>query len=237
MPGSSSTTSARSASSRATRSATAARSSPSSTTSSRRAYLPVPRGNQPARVRRGGALARARGHPARAGGGPGREGPPLPADRVHRDSDFTPGQHALVLERDGMVVYPRMLATEHGRDFPRELIGSGVEVLDRHLGGGIDRGPTTLIAGSSGAGKTTVAMGFLIEAARRGERAVAYSFEEGAGEILHRCETLGARRPGADRPGHPRHLQGQPPGALPRPVRRLGPRGGRAGGDAADPDR
>ena len=109
----------------------------------------------------------------------------------HRDSDFTAGEHAMTIERNGLVVYPRMLATEHGRDFTREQIGSGIEGLDRQLGGGIDRGTTTLISGSSGAGKTTVSMGFLVEAARRGERAVAYSFEEGAEEIIFRCEALG----------------------------------------------
>src|SRR5581483_4872558 len=82
-------------------------------------------------------------------------------------------------------------SAEHGRDFPREAVGSGIAGLDEQFGGGIDRGTTTLIAGSSGAGKTTVGMGFLVEAARRGERAVAYSFEEGAEEILTRCDALG----------------------------------------------
>ncbi|QDV39592.1 ATPase domain-containing protein [Tautonia plasticadhaerens] len=120
----------------------------------------------------------------------GRERRALRVEK-YRDSDFASGDHALDIEQHGLVVYPRMLATEHGRDFPREALGSGVAELDRQLGGGIDRGTVTLIAGNSGAGKTTVGLGFLAEAARRGERAVAYSFEEGAPEILTRCEALG----------------------------------------------
>jgi circadian clock protein KaiC len=109
----------------------------------------------------------------------------------YRDSDFAAGEHALAIERTGLKVYPRMLATEHRREFPREAISSGIAGLDRLLGGGIDRGTTTLVAGSSGVGKTTVSLSFLVEAARRGERGVACSFEEGAEEILLRGEVLG----------------------------------------------
>ena len=123
----------------------------------------------------------------------GRDGRDRRSLRVekYRDSDFAAGEHALDLTREGLVVYPRMLAESHGREFPREAIPSGIEGLDRLLGGGIDRGTTTLIAGSSGVGKTTVGMSFLVEAARRGERGVVYTFEEGVEEIILRCESIG----------------------------------------------
>ncbi|HEX8199549.1 MAG TPA: ATPase domain-containing protein [Isosphaeraceae bacterium] len=128
-------------------------------------------------------LGQARGHD-------GRDRRSLRIEK-YRDSDFAAGDHPLVIDLKGLVVYPRILATEHAREFPREVVPSGIDGLDRLLGGGIDRGTTTLIAGSSGAGKTTVGMSFLVTAAHRGERAVAYSFEEGKEEILVRCEALG----------------------------------------------
>lgn len=125
--------------------------------------------------------------------GQGRDGRDRRSLRVekYRDSEFAAGEHAMDIVNEGLVVYPRMVAQEHGRDFPRETIPSGIEGLDRLLGGGIDRGTTTLISGSTGTGKTTVGMSFLVEAARRGERAVAYTFEEGTEEIILRCEALG----------------------------------------------
>jgi circadian clock protein KaiC len=123
----------------------------------------------------------------------GRDGGDRRSLRVekYRDSGFAAGEHALDIVKEGLVVYPRMVAQEHGREFPREVIPSGVEGLDRLLGGGIDRGTTTLVSGSSGTGKTTVGMSFLAAAARRGERAVAFTFEEGPEEIIFRCDALG----------------------------------------------
>ncbi len=127
---------------------------------------------------------------AQAKGRDGRDRRSLRIEKF-RNSDFAAGEHALDLTREGLVVYPRMVAESHGREFPREVIPSGIEGLDRLLGGGIDRGTTTLIAGSSGAGKTTVGMSFLVEAARRGERGVIYTFEEEVEGIIHRCESIG----------------------------------------------
>ncbi len=129
-------------------------------------------------------------HLAQAKGRDGRDRRSLRVEK-YRDSDFAAGEHALELTREGLVVYPRMVAESHARDFPRDVISSGIDGLDRLLGGGIDRGTTTLIAGSSGAGKTTVGMSFLIEAARRGERGVIFTFEEEVEGIILRCESIG----------------------------------------------
>jgi circadian clock protein KaiC len=108
-----------------------------------------------------------------------------------RGSDFQSGAHALRIVRGGIEVFPHLVALEHGREFARDRLPSGVAELDLMLGGGLDRGTSTLISGHAGVGKTTLSVHFLRQAADRGERAVLYSFDEGPAEIIHRCEGIG----------------------------------------------
>jgi circadian clock protein KaiC len=107
-----------------------------------------------------------------------------------RGSDFQSGMHPLRIVRGGIEVFPRLLATEHGREFDRDRLPSGIAEIDLMLGGGLDRGTSTLICGHAGVGKTTLGVQFLHQAARRGERAVLYSFDEGPAEIIHRCDGI-----------------------------------------------
>jgi circadian clock protein KaiC len=109
----------------------------------------------------------------------------------YRDSAFEEGVHALRTTPGGLEVYPHLLATEHGLDFAEETTSSGVAGLDRMLGGGLERGTSTLLSGNAGTGKTSLGACVLAEAARRGERAVLYTFEEGPDRLVRRCEALG----------------------------------------------
>ena len=56
--------------------------------------------------------------------------------------------------------------------------------------GGMERGTVTLITGPTGVGKTTLAMQFVKEAAKRGEHSVAYILEEPLSTLAKRCESL-----------------------------------------------
>lgn len=60
----------------------------------------------------------------------------------------------------------------------KELCKVGIEELDTQLGGGIPVGNTVLMVGSSGSGKTTTCMQFLINGARQGERGVFFTITE-----------------------------------------------------------
>lgn len=108
-----------------------------------------------------------------------------------RGSDFDGGAHSLRLTGTGMIVYPRLVPAAHERDFVQELISSGLPQVDEMLGGGIERGTISIFSGPSGAGKTTLGMQFMKEAASRGERSVVYAFEEQTDTLLHRCESIG----------------------------------------------
>jgi circadian clock protein KaiC len=64
-----------------------------------------------------------------------------------RSSDFRSGLHDMCIRRGGIQVFARLVAADHGADFVRERLPSGVAALDALLGGGIDRGTTTLLLG------------------------------------------------------------------------------------------
>jgi circadian clock protein KaiC len=96
-----------------------------------------------------------------------------------RGSGFRLGAHSSKIDDAGVHVFPRLLPDAFAREpIEGDTIPSGVAELDAMLAGGIERGAVTMITGPTGVGKTTLAMQFLVEAARRGERGVIYSFEE-----------------------------------------------------------
>ncbi len=68
-----------------------------------------------------------------------------------------------------------MPETEFEKD---ELCVTGIEELDVMLGGGIPIGSTVLVVGSSGSGKTTMCMQYLINGAKKGERGVFFTITE-----------------------------------------------------------
>jgi circadian clock protein KaiC len=65
-----------------------------------------------------------------------------------------------------------------------ERCPSGVEGLDEILGGGVPRGCFYLVQGDPGAGKTTLALQFLLEGQRRGERLLYITLSETKRELL-----------------------------------------------------
>lgn len=108
-----------------------------------------------------------------------------------RASRYRGGFHDFRIETGGVVVYPRLVAAEHRVAFPHEMITSGVAELDALVGGGLDRGTSTLILGPAGSGKSSIAAQFAAAAAERGERAASFLFDEGVNTYLSRASGLG----------------------------------------------
>lgn len=106
-------------------------------------------------------------------------------------SGYAEGRHGMTLTSSGVEVFPRLVPSEHTRAFEFEEIRSGIPALDEILGGGVYRGTVTMISGPNGVGKTTTGLQFLVEAARRGERSVLYSFEEEREGLIERAAVLG----------------------------------------------
>jgi circadian clock protein KaiC len=108
-----------------------------------------------------------------------------------RGSSFRSGYQDLSILPEGLVVFPRLTANEHGTSFARETVPSGIERLDQLLGGGIDRGTTTLLTGPPGTGKSTVSLQFAAAAAARGDHAAIFTFEESRHLLVDRAKGLG----------------------------------------------
>jgi circadian clock protein KaiC len=108
-----------------------------------------------------------------------------------RASSFREGFHDYGIKTGGLAVYPRLIAAEHRTKFLGEHISSGIKELDALVGGGINRGTSTLIIGPAGAGKSTIAAKYAFAAMERGESAAVYLFDEGIQSYLSRLKSLG----------------------------------------------
>lgn len=108
-----------------------------------------------------------------------------------RGLSFRDGYHDFNILTGGIVVYPRLVAAEHRRIIAPEQISSGLRQLDEMLGGGIDRGTSTLIMGPAGAGKSALGSQYAVSAASRGEKATIFAFEESLSSLFNRSKSLG----------------------------------------------
>ena len=86
--------------------------------------------------------------------------------------------------------------TQHRKGLEGEMVGdercpSGVEGLDDILAGGLPRGCFCLIQGDPGSGKTTLALQFLLEGLRRGEKVFYITLSETKQELLQVARSHG----------------------------------------------
>jgi circadian clock protein KaiC len=109
----------------------------------------------------------------------------------YRGRDFRGGFHDYKIVRGGLVVFPRLVAAEHAANESREKLASGIAALDELLGGGLEKGTSTLFVGAPGTGKSSVAVQFALAAARRGECAALFIFDESIRTLLTRCAGMG----------------------------------------------
>ena len=107
-----------------------------------------------------------------------------------RGLNFRDGYHDFNIKTGGIVVYPRLIAAEHRQYSKQEQLPSGVAELDAMLGGGIDRGSSTLIMGPAGCGKSALATQYAVGAALRGEKAAMFVFEESLSSLFNRSASL-----------------------------------------------
>ena len=109
-----------------------------------------------------------------------------------RGLNFRDGYHDFNIKTGGIVVYPRLVAADEHQGFEQtETVGSDVPALDEMLGGGLDRGSSTLIMGPAGCGKSALATQYAVGAAERGEKAAMFIFEESVASLYNRSHSLG----------------------------------------------
>lgn len=115
-----------------------------------------------------------------------------------RGMQFDGGYHDYVLRKGGLVLFPRLDAQGDGQreadqrdNFSAPAAKSGVLELDDLLGGGLDRGTSTLLIGPSGSGKSSLSTQYLRAALERGEKGLLITFDETKRILLSRTRGIG----------------------------------------------
>jgi circadian clock protein KaiC len=115
-----------------------------------------------------------------------------------RGQDFQMGRHSFrILDGKGIQVYrrvqaPRKASRDRAAAFdPNTRLPSGIPGLDDLLNGGYFVGSTTVVAGISGVGKSVMALQFIAEGARRGERSLMLSLDEQVEQIMRNAASIG----------------------------------------------
>lgn len=109
----------------------------------------------------------------------------------YRGVRFRGGYHDYIIRQGGVEVFPRLIAQEHHSPPVAEKLASGIADLDSLLGGGIERGTSTLIIGAAGTGKSSLAAQFVTSAAVHGDHAAMFIFDESLNTLLSRSAGLG----------------------------------------------
>lgn len=109
----------------------------------------------------------------------------------YRGTAHGTNEYPFLIDEDGFSVLP---ITSAGLNYEAsdERVSTGVEGLDAMLGGkGVFRGSSTMISGTAGTGKSSVAAYMANAACRRGERCLYYAFEESPSQILRNMRSIG----------------------------------------------
>jgi len=72
---------------------------------------------------------------------------------------------------------------------------TGLSGLDKFVEGGLPEQTVTLLSGNAGTGKTLLALNFLLAGAKKGEKGVFISLNEGKSDLLRACDSITQLKP------------------------------------------
>jgi circadian clock protein KaiC len=110
-----------------------------------------------------------------------------------RGSEYREGLHAFQITPTGLEVYPRLVSPRVPLDYTtaRERVATGVTGLDQLIGGGLWRGSTTVVAGPTGSGKTTIGLQFALAGVATREPSLYVNFQENPTQLARAIGGLG----------------------------------------------
>ncbi len=109
----------------------------------------------------------------------------------YRGHAYKGGYHDFIITKGGVKIFPRLVASEHKNTFVSSPVPSGIAELDQLVGGGVDKGTSTLVLGPAGTGKSLFVLQYVVAAMRRGEKAAVFMFDEELGVAFRRSKALG----------------------------------------------
>jgi circadian clock protein KaiC len=113
-----------------------------------------------------------------------------------RNTAHLKGRHDMLIEAGGVSVFPRYGEDSRPDAPPPALevsarLTSGIPGLDPLIGDGLLKRSVTLVSGSTGVGKSTFGLQFVLEGARRKEPGLYVTLEEGPEQLLASADALG----------------------------------------------
>lgn len=129
-----------------------------------------------------------------------------------RGSGYQEGRHAIRLTSEGIQIFPRFRTPKNPVPYKPGVARAsmGAPGVDAILGGGIIPGSATLAMGATGTGKTLLALGFALDAAKRGECTVFVSFQEDPSQLREIARKFGWDLEKGEANGHLRLLYVSP---------------------------
>jgi circadian clock protein KaiC len=109
----------------------------------------------------------------------------------YRGSSHGTNEYPFIISDDGLSVIPITSAGLDQRGTTKR-VSTGIPSLDELFqGGGYIRGSSVLVSGTAGTGKTSLAVAFVVERCRRGERCLLLSYEESPGQLIQNMGSIG----------------------------------------------
>jgi circadian clock protein KaiC len=110
-----------------------------------------------------------------------------------RGSAIMPGVHSMAITEQGVACYPQaeMLPIKAPTGISGARASFDLPALDTMLHGGLTAGTSTVLAGSVGAGKTLLALAWLLVGAARGEPGLLMGFQESATQLVDKAQLVG----------------------------------------------
>ncbi|HEY9773079.1 MAG TPA: ATPase domain-containing protein [Planktothrix sp.] len=110
-----------------------------------------------------------------------------------RGSSYLEGLHACRITNNGVQVFPRLITPDVPRNYEVQntRVPSGVDGLDKIIGGGFAQGSATLLVGPSGAGKTTCGLQFALAGLNENKgRSLVLNFQENPTQLARSLMNL-----------------------------------------------
>ncbi|WP_417941164.1 circadian clock protein KaiC [Flavobacterium sp. RS13.1] len=109
----------------------------------------------------------------------------------YRGSTHGTNEYPFLIDADGISVLP-ITSLKLDNDVSSDIISTGVPGLDEMFhSGGFYRGSNTLISGTAGTAKTTIASYFANEQCEKNEKTIYFAFEESPQQLIRNMKSIG----------------------------------------------
>ncbi|MBS3084002.1 circadian clock protein KaiC [Candidatus Pacearchaeota archaeon] len=107
-----------------------------------------------------------------------------------RGVSYYPGLNTFRISREGIKLFPQLrVPLTHSSG--KVKVSTGIKGVDEMSKGGLYVGSTTILAGSTGCGKSVMSLHFLYDGLMKGEPCLLAGFEESKEQVLRNAQALG----------------------------------------------